>query len=191
MQRIQEFHESENNVNLERSLKWLLFLPHALMRQPTRGGAAGRQIIAKRFNCIVEDNWSNLIDLFMRDREACQQKRERKENMYLSKKKSGDLTRKTNNAVSLISKGHISKAQNRMTSFGVADLNNPVSKEALAKKYPKKSRVLPQSVLKGEAVTGMKTMRDVFLCVSCYERRSSSGNWRTDTRKPSPTCSLS
>ena len=106
MQRIQEFHESENNVNLERSLKWLLFLPHALMRQPTRGGAAGRQIIAKRFNCIVEDNWSNLIDLFMRDREACQQKRERKENMYLSKKKSGDLTRKTNNAVSLISKGH-------------------------------------------------------------------------------------
>ena len=110
------------------------------MRQPTRGGAAGRQIIAKRLNCIVEDNWSKLVDLFLRDRDACQQKRERKKQVYLNnenhKKKveEKNQTRKTNQAVSLISQGFISKAQNRMTSHGVADLDNPVSKQALAKK---------------------------------------------------------
>ena len=72
-QRIQEFSENEDSVNLERSLKWLLlFLPQGCLRQARRGGAAERQIIAKRFDNLIEDDWGQLVELFLLDREACQ-----------------------------------------------------------------------------------------------------------------------
>ena len=164
-QRIQEFSENEDSVNLERSLKWLLFLPQGCLRQARRGGAAGRQIIAKRFNKLIEDDWGQLVELFLRDREVCQQKRERKRNVHLNDESQNkkNLERKANLAVSLISKGYISKAQNRMTSHGVANLEDPKSKEALKKKYPSRSREIPESVAKGEAVVSMKNMRNIFL----------------------------
>ena len=47
-----------------RSLKWWMFLPQALLRKPIRGGRAGIRNIKKRFDCVVNDNYEELIRLW-------------------------------------------------------------------------------------------------------------------------------
>ena len=40
-------------------------LPQALMRKSTRGGAAGRGQIAKRFNDLFSQDWGKLVSLWL------------------------------------------------------------------------------------------------------------------------------
>ena len=75
------------------------------------------------------------------------------------------LGKKTRQAVSLVSKGFISKATNRMTSHGIASIDDPVSKAVLASKYPPRSRDLPGSVTRGQCVDTMRTVRDSWLAL--------------------------
>ena len=70
---------------------------------------------------------------------------------------------KTRQAVSLISRGFISKATNRITSNGVASLSDPISKAALQSKYHKRGRNLPAKWTKGLAVDSMMPLREAFL----------------------------
>ena len=48
--------EERNMKDIERSLKWFLLLPHALLVQPTRGCKSGYQVVKRRFYCIVTDD---------------------------------------------------------------------------------------------------------------------------------------
>ena len=60
LRRISEAQEEGEELN--RALKWWLFLPQALCRQAGRGGRAGMGQIRKRFNCIVEGDFGQLIN---------------------------------------------------------------------------------------------------------------------------------
>ena len=51
-----EIDEAAEDIHLERALKWLLILPKALFRQGRRGGKAGKGLIAKRVNYLVNGN---------------------------------------------------------------------------------------------------------------------------------------
>ena len=144
-----------------RSLKWWMFLPQALLRKPIRGGRAGIRNIKKRFDCVVNDNYEELIRLWRLDREAAERKKEGRRQKPPDK--SAEDPKKTRQAVSLISKGYISKATNRMISNGVADINNPATKASLGEKYPPRGRPMPEFVTKGEPVESMRGLRDVFL----------------------------
>ena len=75
------------------------------------------------------------------------------------------MEKKTRQAVSLISKGKISKAVNRMTSHGVACLEDPRTKAALESKYPPRGKPMPDSVSKGQAVDTMRTLRTSWLAL--------------------------
>ena len=116
--------------------------------------------IRKRFNCIVEGDFGELINLWKHDCEKIK-KREPK----LLPGAQLDVQKKARQAVSLISKGLISKACNRMISHGVASANDPTTIEALRAKYPPRSRELPLKVSKGQAVESMQTLKDSFLIV--------------------------
>ncbi|MCP4269864.1 MAG: hypothetical protein GY777_30545 [Candidatus Brocadiaceae bacterium] len=61
LRRISEAQDEGEELN--RGLKWWLFLPQALCRQAGRGGRAGMGQIRKRFNCIVEGDFGELINL--------------------------------------------------------------------------------------------------------------------------------
>ena len=54
-----------------RALKWLCFLPQALLREPRRGGARGQGqgagAIAKRFNLLCGGEWGGLVSLWEGD----------------------------------------------------------------------------------------------------------------------------
>ena len=67
--------------------------------------------IKKIFKCVVKGDFGELVRLWLQDLEVAK------------KKEKHDLGKKTRHAVSLISKGLISNATNRMISHGVASLD--------------------------------------------------------------------
>jgi hypothetical protein len=159
LRRISEAQVEGDELN--RALKWWLFLPQALCRQAGRGGRAGMGQIRKRFNCIVEGDFGELINLWKHDREKI-----KKRDLMVVPGAQVDNQKKARQAVSLISKGLISKATNRMISYGVASASDPTIIEALSAKYPPRSRELPLKVIKGQAVESMQTLKDSFLSLS-------------------------
>ena len=137
-------------------------MPQALCRRAQRGGRAGVGQIRKRFNCVVKGDFAEIVKLWCQDVEAERKKEEKRQNRP---KPNQDISKKTRQAVSLISKGQISKAVNRMTSNGVASLDDPIAKAALKTKYPARGKVMPDSVTKGQAVDTMRTLRDAWLAL--------------------------
>ena len=116
-------------------------------------------LVKKRFDCIINENYGELVRLWILDRDGVKNKpRHRYE-----PEEDEMLERKTRQAVSLISKGFISKATNRIISHGVANLNDPRSKSALQSKYPARGRPMPLLVTKGHAVDSMMSLKEAFL----------------------------
>ena len=63
------WERAETELETNRALMWLGFLPQALLRKPTRGGRAGRREVAKRFLCINQRDWGNLVAFWHKDSE--------------------------------------------------------------------------------------------------------------------------
>lgn len=153
------YENQEEGEELNRALKWWFFIPQALLRRPRRGGRAGMGLVKKRFDCIINDNYGELVKMWILDRDSVKNK---PRNPNKPGQDEGS-ERKTRQAVSLISKGYISKATNRIISHGVANLNDPRSKSALQSKYPARGRPMPLLVTKGHAVDSMMSLREAFL----------------------------
>ena len=134
-------------------------MPQLLCREASRSGRAGVGQVAKRFRCIQDRDFGSLISLLVQDKELAS-KREAQRQERVS---PPDPSNKTRNAVSLISKGFISKAVNRMTSHGVVSMTDPIAQAALKAKYPPRSVPMPTQVLKGQAVERMLSLREPFL----------------------------
>ena len=148
---------TETEVNL--ALMWFLFLPQALLRKPVRGGRAGRQMIAKRFNCIVKGDWGSLIDLWESDKVSVSGSR-RRGNNWRQSDNSDQLEKKRREVVSLISGGQISRAMQRANSHGLGKMSDESIMEQVKAKYPVRGRPLPDRVLKGQPVSSLRGLRE-------------------------------
>ena len=60
-----ESAETEQETN--RALMWLGFLPQALLRKPTRGDRVCGREVAKRFLCINQGDWGNLVTFWCKN----------------------------------------------------------------------------------------------------------------------------
>lgn len=147
---------------MDRNLKWWFAMPQILLRRPRRGGKAGNGLIKKRFDCIAEDDYSKLIDLWLEDKTLNGSKLMSKIERN-NENEEVTLKKKSRQAVSLISKGFISKASNRMTSHGVASLSDPITKAALSSKYPKRCLPIPQRVEKTSPIESLSGLRDALI----------------------------
>ena len=117
--------------------------------------------IKQRFNGVINGDYGLLVQLWMKDNELAKKKEERRGRGNTA----SDISKKARQAVSLISKGFISKATNRMISHGVASIDDPISKAALASKYPPRTKEMPASVTRGQCVDTMRNMRDSWLAL--------------------------
>ena len=62
--------------------------------------------------------------------------------------------------VKIVSKGKISKAVNRIKSYGLASMSDISVQQQLRQKYPPRSRDLPPHVTKGICVTSLTGLQD-------------------------------
>ena len=112
---------AEEGIELERGLKWFLIIPKALFRQGRRGGKAGKGLLARRVNCLVNGDWGRLLSLLDRDCRMAKMEKQR-ENIRERERESGDevqMEKDRKNALLLLSKAHISKAVRTINSHGI------------------------------------------------------------------------
>ena len=154
--------EAEGGIELERGLKWLLILPKAVFRQGRRGGKAGKGLVAQRINCLVREDWGGLLALLERDTDRARQEdvggkrvaedRSARERLGEEKEKE----KKRRNALSLLSKGLVSKSVRGITSFGIGDMEDPNVRRQMSAKYPERGAALPEEVPRGQCVDNLR-----------------------------------
>ena len=145
------------------ALSWLLFLPQGLLRRPTRGGRAGRNEVASRFNAVTRQDWGTLVEFWEKDKAKVSASRERRRKRRRNEPESGreaEQEKRRREVVALISSGQISRAMSRVTSHGVASMNDPAVLAQVAAKYPARGRPLPDKVPKGQPVEHLRGLRD-------------------------------
>ena len=76
---LMRWERAETELETNRALVWLGFLPQALLRKSTRGGRAGRREVAKRFLCINQGDWGSLITFWHKDAKHYARFRERRQ----------------------------------------------------------------------------------------------------------------
>ena len=141
---------------------WLTFLPQALLRQPKRVGKPGRGLVAQRFNHLVKGDWGQLITLWEKDKMASQEAKKFKR-VRDKRKDLDNLDLKSRQAVNLIAHGQVSKAANRINSFGVGDIADPVIMSQVRNKYPERGRSLPETVCWRKPIDNLKGVREALL----------------------------
>jgi hypothetical protein len=156
---------AEEGIELERGLKWFLIIPKALFRQGRRGGKAGKGLLARRVNCLVNGDWGRLLSLLDRDCRMAKMEKQR-ENIRERERESGDevqMEKDRKNALLLLSKAHISKAVRTINSHGIGNMSDPDILNQMKQKYPDRGRPLPDSVSRGQCVDNLRGLSDVLL----------------------------
>ena len=158
------WEQAETELEETRALKWMMFLPQALLRRPRRGGRKGRQAVAARFTALSDDNWGKIVEMWKEDiqydheRELRRERRGRQQPDQEQKEKE----RLRREVLSLIKEGQVGRAMSRVTSFGVASSKDPEVQEQLLAKYPVRGRPLPASVTEGQAVENLRGLREAL-----------------------------
>ena len=142
------------------ALSWFLFLAQGLLRRPRRGGRAGRKEVARRFTCITRGDWGAVVEMWERDKQAHTQERVRRSRRGRRGETEGEEAVRRRQVLALLSAGKISKAMTRVTSHGVASMDDPAVQAQVAAKYPARGRPLPARVPRGQPVDHLRGLRD-------------------------------
>jgi hypothetical protein len=153
----------EEGIELERGLKWLLIIPKAIFRQGRRGGKAGKGLIARRVNLLIRGDWGGLLTLLDRDCQLAKVEKERQVRGQEIVREDVQLERDRENALLLLSKGHISKAARIINSHGIRSMEDPHILHQMSQKYPDRGIPLPASVSRGQCVDNLRGLREVLL----------------------------
>ena len=134
---LQMIEDADDPQKMTRALKWLCFLPQALLRKPTRGGRSGRGLVANRFNAVVVEDWGKLVTLWQKDMEKLVN---RQMGRAVDRSEEDEVQFLKRTAVDLIGKGQVSKAVSRISSNGVANIQDPLILEQIREKYPQRGK---------------------------------------------------
>ena len=158
---MRKWREAATEVDITTVLSWLLFLPQALLRRPTRGGLAGRKEVARRFNYLARGDWGSVLEMWEKDKSTQTADRERRRRRgELRVEREDDEHKRRREVVALIAAGQISKAMTRVTSHGLANMEDAQVMAQVAAKYPPRGRPLPARVPKGQPVEHLRCLRD-------------------------------
>ena len=169
---LRKWREANTELDTILALCWFLFLPQALLRRPTRGGRAGRKEVARRFNSVALGDWGGVVELWEKDKIFQTTERERRRRREPRARKEDDLERRRREVVALISAGQISRAMSRVTSHGLASMEDAAVMAQVAAKYPPRGRPLPARAPKGQPVEHLRSLRD---CLKALQPGSSTG----------------
>ena len=146
---------------MERGLKWLCLLPQLLLRSARRGGKPGRGNVARRFSCLsVARDWGALLTLWRKDRAMLREERAR-EGGRRAEDDSED--RRRAQVMKLLGKGQVSKAVGRISSFGVAPMEEPEVRDMVASKYPARKLELPATLPKDSPIDNLGKLQESLL----------------------------
>ena len=157
---------------VDTALLWMGFLPQALLRKASRGGKVGRAQVAHRFNCVTIGDWGGLVEAWECDvKKMLEKKRDRRRDEVEG---AEALARQRREVVGLIEDGQVSRAMQRITSHGLANIDDPNVLTQLRAKFPARQDVLPASVPLHSPIDSFINLRESLLSLDA-NRGSSPG----------------
>ena len=154
---------ASDEVSRDRALKWFLILPQAFLRQAKRGGQAGRSSVAGRFNAAMNEDFGTVIRLLLADKSRLEEARRREAGRAKRQKSEEELIQsKRKVALSHLQKGEIGKAVSRLTSFGMASIEDPEVMAALKAKYIPRGQDLPEYVSLGQPIDNLGGLKETL-----------------------------
>jgi hypothetical protein len=127
---------AETEEEVERALKWILWLPQGLLHAPRRGGKNGaRQYreLARRFVMWRQRDMLELMKAWKMAALAA----EKRLSKLGARKAKGDQARIAR-AIKLLRRGAISRAGQALEGKGIGDLENPEIWEQMKNKHPER-----------------------------------------------------
>ena len=149
---------------MERGLKWLCMLPQLLLRTSRRGGDTGRGNVARRFSCLsLNRDWGALLTLWRKDRARLREDKARDGVRRLAGEQEGAEDKKRAEVMRLLGKGQVSRAVSRISSNGVASMEDPEVRDMVGAKYPERKIEFPSTVPKDSPVDNLRDLKDSLL----------------------------
>ena len=65
--------------------------------------------------------------------------------------------------LSLVRRGQVGRARRRVASYGIADIGNPIVRQAVKTKYLQRSHPMPETVLAGTCLESVPGLKDTLL----------------------------
>ena len=157
--------EADTEEATTTALLWFLVAPQAWLRQSGRGGKKGQDhaALARRFDAIIEEDWGSVLGQLIADKEEVARKEGRGKGRPKEVTESEAKEREREEVLHLMSRGQVGRAARRISSNGVASMDDPETKAALRKKYKPRSRDLPQNVSQGKCVDSLAGLREFML----------------------------
>ena len=165
---------AESPLAKERALKWFCFLSQGLLRTPRRGSRAGRGAVAKRFRAVTLGDWGSLVTMWQEDVARTEERDRRREGRVRTRLQDRveEEEKIKREVLRLIGTCEVGKAVSRLNSNGVASMEDPVVRQQMAAKYPAREQELPARVIKAEAVSNLRGLREAL---KALKRRKSPG----------------
>ena len=162
---LRKVREATTPLSLDKALLWFLVLPQATLRQDKRGGRRGQGAgaLARRFDCILEEDWGGLLDMLVEDKGREVRRREVKRHQGGAAVGPTTQERQREVVLGMMAKGKVGRAARRISSNGVASLEDPDTMAALRSKYIARSRPLPATVTRGQCVDSLSWLKEAFL----------------------------
>ena len=166
---LSKWKEASTEYDAETALLWMGFWAQCLQRKPSRGGRQGRVEVANRYECVIQGDWSGLVDRWERDRKKRDEKlaakrRSRSDRENEDEQRELGIQRKV--VIGLIEAGQLGKAMNRVNSHGLGDPSDPIIKSQLTDKFPPRQRPLPEAVPKIKPIDNFRCLRTSLLSLS-------------------------
>ena len=160
LERIMAATMLDNHEPLDRGLKWFLFLQQALLRSPKEKGKEGRGFVAARFNCLAERRWDKLVHMWEEDNEQYSvvsgQYREQISEEEKKEKTKRDILKQ-------LGLGSVSRAVDRITSKGIANMADPRVLGQMKAKHPPRTEVMQDTVIKDSPVSNLRGLKHDLL----------------------------
>ena len=155
---IERAQEAQDEVALERGLKWYLVLHDVLLRglqRGTRGAGRSANALATRFRLWREGRREELLQSWARDRARGWQRLTGRDGRRHGESEE-DRARRSARVLELMRDGEISRAMRLLHSFGIAGITEDILRQ-MARKHPPRQHSVPQQ-LPGPAAPAVAPM---------------------------------
>ena len=121
---------------------------------------------------LCRGDWGTIVEMWERDKIVQTADKERRRRREPRVEREDDEDKRRREVVALIAAGQISRAMTRVTSHGLASMEDAAVLAQVAAKYPPRGRPLPVRVPKGQPVEHLRGLRD---CLKALLPGSSPG----------------
>ena len=122
---------------------------------------SGRGAVNKRFAALARRDWEELVTMWESDVRVAEEREQRRGSRpQVNDRQEEDTEKLKLEVISLVASSQVSKAMSRISSHGVASMQDERIKAQMTAKYSVRETAFPVRVIKGRTIEHMRGLKD-------------------------------